>query len=68
MENRKLVKMYLNEGAMFQPKQVAEPGSFGYMVLALESRVEIPFGDQGKCGGMNVSGVSLHGGPERPFM
>lgn len=40
MENRKVVKMYLDEGAMFQPQKVAELGSFGHMVLALESRVE----------------------------
>ena len=40
MENRKLEKMGLNEGAMFQPQQEAEVGSFGRVVLALESKTE----------------------------
>jgi hypothetical protein len=29
---------------MFQPQQVAELGSFGYVALALESRIEGPSG------------------------
>lgn len=40
IENRKLVKMYLDEGVMFQPHQVAELGSFGHEVQALESRTQ----------------------------
>ena len=35
-ENRKLVKMLLNAGAVFQPQQAAELGSFGHVVLALD--------------------------------
>lgn len=38
ISNRKLVKMNLNEGAMFQFQQTAEFSSLGQMVLALESR------------------------------
>jgi hypothetical protein len=33
IESRKLRKMYLNEGAMFQPQRAEEPASFGQMVL-----------------------------------
>jgi hypothetical protein len=40
MENRKLVKMKLNKGTMFQPQQAVELGSFSHMVLALEWRIE----------------------------
>ena len=39
-ENRKLVKMYLNEEAMFQSHQAAELGSFSHVVVALESKIQ----------------------------
>lgn len=32
--------MYLNKGAMSQPQQVAEHGSFGHMILDLELSIE----------------------------
>lgn len=34
------MKMYLDEGVTFQPHQVAELGSFGHEVQALESRTQ----------------------------
>ena len=37
IENRKLVKMYLNERVMFQLQKAPELGSFSLMVMALES-------------------------------
>ena len=40
LENRKLVTMQLNKGVMFQSQQAAELGSFGQVVLALETRIE----------------------------
>jgi hypothetical protein len=40
IEKRKLMKMYLNGKAKFQPQPAAELGSFGHMVLALESRIQ----------------------------
>jgi hypothetical protein len=39
-ETVKLVKMELNKEAMLQPQQAAELGSFGHVVLSLESRIE----------------------------
>jgi hypothetical protein len=59
--------MSLNKGAMVQPQQAAERGSFGHVVLALESMIE-----KGECGISEtkesrrgqacVAGLSLHGG------
>jgi hypothetical protein len=41
LENRKLVSdNVIEHGAMFQPQQAAELGSFGHMALALESRIK----------------------------
>ena len=37
---RKLKTVYLKECVMFQPKQAANFGSFGHVVLALETRIE----------------------------
>ena len=59
-----------NKEAMFQPQQAAELGSFGHMVLALESRVEerdygTSLHDYGK---LLRPGVSLCGGPEKPML
>ena len=35
-----MVKIYLNEAAIFQPQQAAELGSFGHVVLALKLEIE----------------------------
>lgn len=40
MENTMLTKMYSNKEAMVQPRQAAKPGSFGHVVLSLESRIQ----------------------------
>ena len=37
---RKLNKVYLNKWALFHPKQAANLGSLGHVVLALESRIK----------------------------
>ena len=36
MENRKLVKMHLSEGAMFKPQKTTELGTLSHMVLELK--------------------------------
>jgi hypothetical protein len=36
IKNRKVVKISLKKGDMFQPQQIAEHGSFVHMVLALK--------------------------------
>lgn len=38
--NRKLIKMYLNQGAKFLLQQAAELGSFSLVVVALELRIQ----------------------------
>lgn len=48
----KFVKVYLNKGAMFQPHEAAELGSFGYMVLDNGWMTKMPLKmarSKGKC-------------------
>jgi hypothetical protein len=40
IENRKLVKIHHNKGAVFQHQQAAELGSFVHVALPLESIIE----------------------------
>ena len=51
---------------MFQPQQAAELGSFGHMVLALESRIKFPSATEKAVEAMNMLGVSLHESPAKP--
>ena len=63
IENRKLVKMGLNKGAMFQPQQVAEVCS-----LAMWFRKglwNLPLRQTDAAEARCVAGVSLHEGPGR---
>lgn len=39
-ENRKLIKMKLNEGVMFKHKQAEQLGNFGHVILSLSSKTE----------------------------
>jgi hypothetical protein len=41
INNRKLAQMCLNKEGMFQSHQAEELGSFGHMVLVLESRIQV---------------------------
>lgn len=65
IEYRKLVKMYLNEENMFQLQQT-ELGSFGHLVLALESR-NLPLRLSRVAEASCMAGVPLYGGSERPL-
>ena len=40
IDSRKLGKLYLYKGFMSQPQKTEEIGSFGHMVLVLESSIE----------------------------
>jgi hypothetical protein len=40
IKNRNLMKMYFNNGAMFQPQEAAELDSLGHMVLTLELKTK----------------------------
>jgi hypothetical protein len=49
-KSRKLVKIYLIKGAVFQPQRAAELGSFSAVVLAFKKRIfESPFATKENC-------------------
>lgn len=55
---RRACEDVIEQGALFQPQQAADLGSFSCMALVLESRMELPSVNKEARG---MSWVSLHG-------